>query len=127
MSAYTANSPSAYRQSAVLSATHGQQIVMLYDGARRFLHQAGVAMDERKIESAHNKLARAESIVRHLLATLNIEQGELPLRLESIYLFCLRLMSQARFEQSPKKLEEVSALLAPLREAWAAIERNEHS
>jgi flagellar protein FliS len=122
MSTNTAYSPGAYRQSAVLSATHGQQIVMLYDGARRFLHQAAVAMGERKIEAAHNKLTRAENIIRHLRNTLDPEQGALAQRLQSIYSFCLRHLSQARFEQNPKKLEEVSVLLGQLREAWAAIE-----
>ena len=123
MSTNTAYSPGAYRQSAVLSATHGQQIVMLYDGARRFLHQAAVPMGEGKIETAHNKLTRAENIIRHLRDTLNLEQGELPVRLQSIYVFCLQHLTQARFEQDPKKLEEVSALLSQLREAWAAVER----
>jgi flagellar protein FliS len=122
MSAFTAYSPRAYRQSAVLSATHGQQIVMLYDGARRFLHQAAAAMSERSIETAHNKLVRAENIVRHLNGTLDLEQGELAVRLQSIYLFCLRHLSRARFEQDPKKLEEVSVLLGELREAWAAVD-----
>jgi flagellar protein FliS len=122
MSANTAYSPAAYRQSAVLSATHGQQIVMLYDGARRFLHQAAVAMGERKIEAAHNKLTRAENIIRHLRNTLDLEQGALAVRLQSIYIFCLNHLRQARFEQNPKRLEEVSVLLAQLREAWAAVE-----
>jgi flagellar protein FliS len=122
MSANTAYSPAAYRQSAVLSATHGQQIVMLYDGACRFLHQAALAMGEGKIEAAHNKLARAENIIRHLRQTLVLEQGELAVRLQSIYIFCLRHLSEARFEQDPKKLSEVGALLRRLREAWATVE-----
>jgi flagellar protein FliS len=127
MSPQTAYSPAAYRQGAVLSATPGQQIVMLYDGARRFLHQAAVAMGERKIEAAHNKLVRAENIIRHLRNTLDLEQGELAVRLQSIYMFCLHHLSQGRFDQDPKKLEEVSALLSQLREAWVAIEGHEHS
>jgi flagellar protein FliS len=123
MSAYAAHSPRAYRQSAVLSATHGQQIVMLYDGARRFLHQAGAAMSEPSIETAHNKLVRAENIIRHLHGTLDMEQGgEIAVGLQSIYLFCLRHLSRARFEQDPKKLDEVSVLLGQLRETWAAVD-----
>jgi flagellar protein FliS len=122
MSAYTAHSPAAYRQSAVLSATHGQQIVMLYDGARRFLQQAAVPMSEGNIEAAHNKQVRAENIIRHLRDTVVLEQGELAVRLQSIYLFCERHLSEARFAQDPKKLEDVSALLGQLREAWATVQ-----
>ena len=77
MSTYAATySPNAYRASAVLTASPGQLIVMLYDGARRFLHQASVAMGEGDIPAAHNKLTRAEEIIRHLRNTLDMDQGE---------------------------------------------------
>ncbi len=39
---------------------------MLYDGARRFLRQASIAMREGEIERAHNTLRRAELIIAHL-------------------------------------------------------------
>ena len=39
-------SPQAYRDSAVLTASPEQLVVMLYDGAVRFLRQAEVAMSE---------------------------------------------------------------------------------
>jgi flagellar protein FliS len=122
MNAYPASSPNAYREAAVLTATGEQLVVMLYDGARRFLYQAGIAMADGKIELSHNKLRRAELIVMHLRDTLDLEQGgELALRLRSIYLFCERHMQQARFERNPAKLEEVSELLGQLRASWAEI------
>ncbi len=90
MSTYAATySPNAYRSSAVLTASPGQLVVMLYDGARRFLNQAAVAMGERDIPAAHNKLTRAEDIIRHLRNTLDMEQGEIAARLQSIYTFSL--------------------------------------
>ncbi len=116
-----AASPNAYRESAVLSAPPEMLVVMLYDGARRFLFQAGVAMQNHQIELSHRKLRRAEDIIQHLRDTLDMDQGELPQRLEAIYLFCLRHLQQARFDRDAKKLEQVSNLLGELREAWAAI------
>jgi flagellar secretion chaperone FliS len=122
MSSYAGtHSPNAYRASSVLTATHGQLIVMLYDGAGRFLSQASVAMGERQIVAAHNKLTRAENIIRHLRNTLDLEQGQLAERLQSIYTFSLAHLRQARLEQSPQKVDEVSELLGKLRESWAAI------
>ena len=90
-----APTPNAYRESAVLSAAPETLVVMLYDGARRFLFQAGVAMRDGQIELSHRKLRRAEDIVRHLLDVLDMEQGELSERLEAIYLFCLRHIQQS--------------------------------
>ena len=113
--------PNAYRESAVLSATPEVLVVMLYDGARRFLFQAGVAMRGGRIELSHRKLRRAEDIIHHLRDALDMEQGEISERLEAIYLFCLRHLQQARFDRDAGTLEQVSTLLGELREAWAAI------
>jgi flagellar protein FliS len=122
MNAYLASSPRAYREAAVLTATGEQLMVMLYDGARRFLYQAGVAMADHNVELSHNKLRRAELIIMHLRDTLDLEQGgELASRLWSIYLFCGQHLQTARFERDPSKLEEVSELLGQLRDAWAEI------
>ncbi len=105
----------------MLAANRGQLVVMLYDGARRFLRQAAVAMRKREVEKGHNALRRAELIVGHLDATLDFDQGLIAERLHAIYLFCLEDLASARFDQDAAKLEEVSALLGELREAWGQI------
>jgi flagellar secretion chaperone FliS len=118
MSPLTA-SPQAYRQNAVLSATPCELVVMLYDGARRFLRQAAIAMDEGEVERAHNSLRRAELIIGHLDGTLDDEQGQVAERLHSIYQFCLAHLNRGRMGQDTRMLKEVSRLLGELREAWA--------
>jgi len=117
----TLASPNAYKESAVLSAPPELLVVMLYDGARRFLFQASVAMREGQIELTNRKLRRAEDIIQHLRDVLDMDQGELANNLESIYIFCLRRLRESRFERDPAALEQVSGLLAQLREAFAAI------
>jgi len=116
-----AASPEAYRQGAVLAATPGQLVVMLHDGARRFLRQAALAMRAGEVERAHNTLRRAELIIAHLDGTLDYEQGLLPQRLHAIYMFCLTHLNSARMTQDASKVEEVSGLLAELREAWTQV------
>jgi flagellar protein FliS len=117
----TLASPNAYKESAVLSAPPELLVVMLYDGARRFLFQASVAMRDGQIELSNRKLRRAEDIIQHLRDILDMEQGEIPANLESIYVYCLRRLRESRFDRDPEILEQVSSLLAPLREAFAAI------
>ena len=116
-----AASPEAYRQGAVLAATPGELVVMLYDGARRFLRQASIAMREGEVERAHNTLRRAELIVAHLDGVLDFEQGQIPAQLHSIYQFCLVHLNKGRLNQDASKLEEVSDLLGELREAWSQV------
>src|SRR5437763_256811 len=113
--------PNAYKESAVLSAPPELLVVMLYDGARRFLFQAGVAMRDGQIELTNRKLRRAEDIVQHLQDALDMEQGEIARNLASIYVYCLRRMRASRFDRDPATLEHVSSLLGQLREAFAAI------
>ncbi|HEX3517440.1 MAG TPA: flagellar export chaperone FliS [Solirubrobacteraceae bacterium] len=116
-----ATSPQAYRQGAVLAASREQLVVMLYDGARRFLRQSAVAMRAGEIERAHNTLRRAEMIIAHLDATLDFDQGEVAERLHSIYAFCLVHLNRARIAQDADMVEEVSGLLGELRDAWSQI------
>jgi flagellar protein FliS len=114
-------SHAAYRRGTVLAATPGELVVLLYDGARRFLRQAAVAIRDGEVERAHNTLRRGERIIRHLDGTLDFEQGELPQRLHAIYLFCLRDLNAARMSQDPAKVEQVSELLGDLRDAWSQV------
>ena len=111
----------AYRRASVLAATPGELVVMLYDGAMRFLHRGAVAMAEGQVEVAHNALRRGERIIRHLDATLDFDQGELPQRLHAIYAFCLAHLSAARYAQDVGKIEEVGELLGELRDAWSQV------
>ncbi len=104
-----------------MAASRGQLVVMLYDGARRFLRQAAAAMRAREIERSHTTLRRAELIVAHLDGTLDYEQGELPQHLHSLYSFALRHLNEGRMTLDPTKLDEVCELLGELREAWAQI------
>ncbi len=123
MSAYAANpSAAAYREQSVLTASPGQLVVMLYDGMARFLKQAEVAAEEGAWGHAGDRIAKADAILDELLITLDVEAGgEVAERLQGIYVFCSRLMMEARLERDADKLDTSRELLAELREAWAEI------
>jgi flagellar secretion chaperone FliS len=127
MPTYASTTSSAYLANAVLTASSPQLIVMLYDGARRFLHQAAAAMKARDIPTAHNKLRRAEMIIRHLRNTLDLERGEIATNLFALYDFCLRRCQKARIDQDPAILEHVIGLLGKLRQSWATIAASEEA
>ncbi|MFN8132428.1 MAG: flagellar export chaperone FliS [Solirubrobacteraceae bacterium] len=111
----------AYRESSVLTASPEQLVVMLYDGARRFLLQAGQAMQDGDYAAGNRRLQRAEAIIDELLATLDLSTGAVAEQLQAIYLFCRRQTMEARVERDPKRLEQVSELLGELRDAWHQI------
>src|SRR4051812_36062130 len=113
--------PQAYRDSAVLTASPEQLVVMLYDGAVRFLRQAEVAMNEGAFLHSFEKLTRGEAIIDELLATLNMDTGEMAERLQAIYVFCKKTLIEARLQRSGEKIGHVVALLVSLRDAWARL------
>ena len=47
--------------------------------------------------------------------------GEIAERLEGIYVFCKRLLLEARLERDADKVDLVRGYLADLRESWAQI------
>jgi flagellar protein FliS len=115
-------SPQAYREAAALTASPAQLVVMLYDGVERFLRQAEVVMGEGDVVRCNDRLQRAEAIIDELLSTLDKEQGgQVAERLEGIYVFCKRLMLEARLEHAPAKLETARRFMRELRESWAEL------
>ena len=114
-------SPQAYRESSVLTASPEQLVVMLYDGVGRFLRQAEVLLREGGYEQAHERMNRGEAIIDELLATLDMDQGQVAERLQAIYVYCKRCLTEARAERSPDKVSLVVRLLGELRDAWAQV------
>ena len=115
-------SSAAYQQSSVMTASPERLVVMLYDGARRFLYQAAAAMREGQAVVATERLRRAELIVEELLGTLNLEAGgEIAANLQGLYVFFLAQLREARGDRDPDKLDWVNGQLAELREAWSQV------
>ena len=57
-----------------------------------------------------------------LLSSLDLEQGgEIAERLRSIYAWSLDELAQARVAADADRIDAVAALLAELRESWAAL------
>lgn len=111
----------AYAESSVLTAPPERLVVMLYDGAGRFLARAAAALRDGDAGAAGEPLQRTHAILDELLATLNAEAGEIAERLESIYLFCKRALTEAQLKRDADAIERVAGLLAELRDAWARI------
>lgn len=120
MNPYAAQSQ-AYKESAILTASPEQLVVMLYDGAVRFLRQAEAALREQAWLQAGERIGRGEAIIDELLATLNMDAGELSERLQGIYMFCKRCLIEARLQRDPQQVGHVIRLLGELREAWAQV------
>jgi flagellar protein FliS len=111
----------AYTESSVLTASPERLVVMLYDGAIRFLNQSAAAMREGQRDRSREKMRRAEAIVDELNVSLDMSFGEIPQRLREIYMFCKRTLHTANVRAEPAGIEAVTRLLSELRESWDEI------
>jgi flagellar secretion chaperone FliS len=111
----------AYTESSVMTASREQLVVMLYDGAIRFLRQSAEATRVGNREQARDRMRRAEAIIDELNGTLDMSYGQVPENLRLIYLFCKRQLIKANVESDPRPVDGVSRLLGDLRESWATI------
>ncbi|MEA2466821.1 MAG: flagellar secretion chaperone FliS [Thermoleophilaceae bacterium] len=116
-----AQAQQAYRDSAILTAPPERLVVMLYDGANRFLMQGAMALRAGDLTVMNDRLRRAEAIITELRQTLDMSQGEVASNLESIYSFCQRLLLEARLQQDAERIEQVAKLLRDLRDAWDQV------
>jgi flagellar protein FliS len=116
-----ASAKQAYTASSVMTAPPHTLVVMLYDGAIRFLRQSAAGMRAGSREVSVNRMQRAGAIIDELNISLDMSQGEVSTRLRSIYLFCRRHLNDALIERDPEQIDEVVELLGELRDAWQQI------
>lgn len=115
---------STYRQTEVQSRTPLELVVMLYDGALKFLSQARDAIERRDIPARRDASARAMAIVSELQSTLNLEAGgEIAERLDELYAFVNARILQAAVDNSVVPIDEARRVLSMLRESWVTLAR----
>ncbi|MBC7544144.1 MAG: flagellar export chaperone FliS [Candidatus Sericytochromatia bacterium] len=109
-----------YKSIQIETATPERLLLMLYDGAIRFLNVAIQAIEDKQIETTHNNLLKAEAIIIELMSVLNFEVGgEISKNLFSLYDFMYRHLVQANIKKDADMVREVVGLLSDLRKTWA--------
>jgi flagellar secretion chaperone FliS len=116
-----ASARQAYTESTVMTASPEQLVVMLYDGAIRFLRQSAEAMRAGHREHSRQKMGRAEQVIDELNYSLDMSHGDVPQNLRSIYLFAKRQLIRANLDRDPARIDDVSRMLSELRESWMTI------
>lgn len=114
----------SYKETRIKTANQGKLIVMLYDGAIKYLNLALDNMDEtdKHYDEISNNIIKVQDIVTELMVSLDFERGgEISKNLFSLYVFMNRQLLEANVRKSINLLGEVKALLLELRSAWAEV------
>ena len=123
---YNTNPWLSYRQVATKTATPGQLVLMLFDGALRFLDKALVGFDlDDPLDSnlaINNNILKAQEILRELNMSLNMEKGgEFAATMRRLYNYYDLQLSQSNLQKDPAGVELVIRLLSVIRGAWAEM------
>jgi len=108
----------SYRRIQVETADQPALLLMLYQGALKFMRQIRAAMLENNAASANHKLGRAQDILCELMSSLNPEPAELSGNLFQVYEYMYHRLIQANVRKEPALVSEVERLLADLLQAW---------
>lgn len=110
----------AYKQVSVQTATPGQVLVMLYDGAINFAQKAKEAMLKKEIAQTGILIGRCQDIIWELLGSLDHAVApELCRQLAQLYLFVINQLNEANLKRVPEPLDRVARVLSTLRAGWA--------
>ena len=116
------NGHERYLETAVETASPARLIVMLYDGAIRFINEAAYAMQQRDYETQNAKLQRAQKILAELISSLDFDKGgEIAENLFRLYAYMYNQLVEANINDDAARLEHVVGLLGEIREAWETI------
>lgn len=116
-----------YRVNAVLTASPGQLVLMLYDGALKALLLAQEAFSlpedqKNRIEMINTHLLKAQAILSELQGGLNLEAGgEFALTMHRLYDYHNRRLIEANLRKQVAPVIEVERLVRELRDAWAQM------
>lgn len=111
-----------YKETQVKTANQGKLVVMLYQGAIKYLRIAKKHINEDNINEANNALIRAQDIIIELNSTLDEEKGgELAQNLSSLYDYMKRRLIEANIKKDKDLIDEVEELLSGLLESWKKI------
>ena len=118
----------AYRANSVLTASPGQLVLMLFDGALKALAIARDAFsmppeDLRRIAVINQQLIKAQNIITQLQATLNLEAGDgkFAQEMHRLYDYYNRRLMDANIRKDVAPVVEVERLIGEVRDAWAEM------
>jgi flagellar secretion chaperone FliS len=116
------NGINAYQETAISTQSRGRLIVLLYDGAIKFLKLAIKELEAGNHTAKGQYINRAADILRELDAVLDMDSGgEIAQNLRQLYLFMSRRLWQANVKRDPQIIREVITLLEELNQSWKTI------
>jgi flagellar protein FliS len=113
------NPANTYKSMAVKTASPGQILLMLYEGAIKNVKKASEAIEKKDLPAKGIHIGQAHDIINELTNTLNFEVGgDVARELERLYNFMTAQLVKANIENSREALASVQKCLETLLDGW---------
>ncbi|MBD7968936.1 flagellar export chaperone FliS [Paenibacillus gallinarum] len=117
-----ANVYDKYRQTSVQTSNPAQLVIMLYDGAIRFIKSAMQGLEINNFEQVNTNFGKAQTIISELMSTLNHDY-EISKGLYQLYEYMNYTLIQANIKKKPEPAHDVLEMLTDLRASWLQASR----
>jgi len=122
MTPTTARALHGYRAAQTQTASPLELVVLLYDGALRFLADAERAMATHDLPTRASNISRAMAIVIELQSTLDMTRGgAVATELDRLYDFVQERLLTATSDHDAVALGDAQRVLTQLADAWRTV------
>ena len=115
-----------YKEIAVQTSNPTKLVVMLYEGAIRFLQQSISAIESNDLDRKRQAVDRAVAVIQHLQSTLDMSRGgEVAAELDRLYIYIHSKILEGSTQLQIAAFEEAIKLLTVLLSGWEEAARKE--
>lgn len=119
------NSPyQKYQQAQAQTASKPKLLIMLYDGAIRFVKAGIEGISQKDLEKANNNLCKAQAIINELISALDYTYP-ISNDLLRVYEYMQHRLIEANVYKKVPQAQEVLEYLMDLREAWVEASKSQ--
>ncbi len=120
------NRSNTYQEIAVQTSSPAKLVVMLYEGAVRFLRQSMTAIQNKDLEAKRQSIDRAVAVIQHLQGTLDMDKGkQVAAELDRLYSYITTRIVEGSGKLQVAPIEEAIKLLTVLLSGWEEVVRKE--
>ncbi len=108
-----------YKATSVQSASREKLLLMMYEGAIRFVKQAITAIEQKQIAEKGTSIGRAYDVIMELNNTLDHKVGgEISKNLEQLYMYMTEQLTKGNIDNNAENLKNVLKILETLYDGW---------
>ena len=111
------NAYQQYQYNSIMSASPERLVLMLFEGAIKFVKLARKAIEEKDIAGANENLTKAQDIIAELDRSLDMSY-DISQNLAGIYDFLYRRLVDANVKKDAELLDVVESMLKELKDTW---------